>query len=331
MPRLLATSLVASLAASTAFAADQDTVLKGKDAYGGWEQAKPGTSRLIRPEDLPEPYATRSASNSPGTVEKPADAMPVAPEGFTVTEWAGDFSQPRVIAIAPNGDVFVADSGAGEVVALRPGADGKPADRQVFAADLDQPYGIAFHPPGPNPTHVYVANTGSVVRFPYDGAGLKAAGPAETVVEKLPEGGHWTRDLAFSPDGKTLYVSVGSESNVATGVLDRKPPEGFVAQNPLGAAWGDEAERAAVLAFDADGGNRRIVATGLRNCSGLAIQPDGGALWCAVNERDGLGDDLPPDYATSVTEGGFYGWPWYYIGDNEDRGLPASGPISRAR
>jgi glucose/arabinose dehydrogenase len=140
------------------------------------------------------------------------------------------------------------------------------------------------------------------------------------MVKRLPGGGHWTRDLAFSPDGKTLYVSVGSASNVAEGI-GQQPAGGIEAwadQQPLGTLWGNEEKRAAVLAFDPDGGNERISATGLRNCSGMTVQPATGALWCAVNERDGLGDNVPFDYATSVKEGAFYGWPWYYIGGHED-------------
>ena len=196
--------------------------------------------------------------------------------------------------------------------------DGSVAKQSVFASGLDQPYGIAFYPNGTEPKYVYVANTGSVVRFPYRSGDMRAGGRAETVVAKLPTGYHWTRDLVFSRDGRTMYVSVGSGSNVARGTMSPRPPKGFVADHAPGAAWGEERWRADVLAFDPDGGNRRIVATGLRNCSGMAIQPATGALWCVVNERDMLGNDLPPDYATHVGEGRFYGWPWYYIGDHPD-------------
>ncbi|MBN8901357.1 MAG: PQQ-dependent sugar dehydrogenase, partial [Rhodospirillales bacterium] len=159
------------------------------------------------------------------------------------------------------------------------------------------------------------------VRYPYGSGDLRARGPAEVIVPSLPEGGHWTRDLAVSPDGRTLFVSVGSASNVATSLRGR-PPAGL----PVGAAWGDEAGRATVLAVDPAGGNRRIFATGLRNCSAMAIQPGPGALWCVVNERDGLGDDLPPDYATRVQQGAFYGWPWYYIGNHADPRLADARP-----
>jgi glucose/arabinose dehydrogenase len=155
---------------------------------------------------------------------------------------------------------------------------------------------------------------------------MKASGEPETVVPELPVGHHWTRDLAFSPDDKTLYVSVGSGSNVGEGTMEGDPPSGFIESHATGATWDRETDRADVLAFDADGKNKRIVATGLRNCSGMKVQPSTGDLWCAVNERDELGDDLPPDYATRVQSGGFYGWPWYYIGPNEDPRLKGKRP-----
>jgi len=138
-------------------------------------------------------------------------------------------------------------------------------------------------------------------------------------VPHLPSGGHGTRDVMFSPDGATMYVSVGSSSNTAEGMsrLSGSSLKGFVADHPLGASWGNETDRASVLAFDPQGQNKRTFATGLRNCVGMAVAPNG-ALWCSTNERDGLGDDVPPDYVTRVRERAFYGWPWYYIGANED-------------
>jgi len=184
--------------------------------------------------------------------------------------------------------------------------DGKPEVNEVFAADLNRPFGIAFYPLGSEPKYVYVGNTDSVVRFPYKSGDTKASGQAETVVKDIPSGnesvgggGHWTRDLEFSPDGKTLYVSVGSRSNADD---DDK----------------SEARRATILAFDPDGKNERVFASGIRNPVGLATHPKTGQLWTSVNERDGLGDNLAPDYITHVEEGGFYGWPWYYIGPNQD-------------
>ncbi len=156
---------------------------------------------------------------------------------------------------------------------------------------------------------------------------MTASGPAETVVDNIPANHHWTRDIAFSPDGQTLYLAVGSGSNIA-GEVQGLPPGGldpWTQTHPLGEMWGAEEGRAAVIAFDPDGSHRRVYATGLRNCSGLTIQPATGAPWCVVNERDGLGDNVPSDYATRVREGHFYGWPWYYIGSHEDPRQPLKG------
>jgi glucose/arabinose dehydrogenase len=185
---------------------------------------------------------------------------------------------------------------------LRAGDGARAAEQDsVFASGLDAPFGIAFYPPGPRPEWVYVAETNAVVRFPYRNGDVTARGEAETVVPRLTEraGGHWTRDIAFSLDGSRMLVSVGSASNVAEGNED-------------------ERDRADVLTFDPAGSGRRAFATGIRNCSGLAVQPATGDVWCVTNERDGLGDDLVPDYVTRVRAGGFYGWPWYYLGDHED-------------
>ena len=192
----------------------------------------------------------------------------------------------------------------------------------IFALGLHQPYGIAFYPPGPNPEWIYVGNSYSVVRFPYRNGDLKASGEPETIVDHIPEAHHWTRDIVFSEDGSKLFLAVGSGSNIA---LDMSPApwtegglEAWKKEKPLGATWDTEERRADVISYDPDGKNEKIYATGLRNCSGMAIQPDNGALWCAVNERDGLGDNVPFEYVTTVKEGGFYGWPWYYIGGNEE-------------
>jgi glucose/arabinose dehydrogenase len=189
----------------------------------------------------------------------------------------------------------------------------------IFAGGLSSPFGIAFYPPGPDPQFVYVGMPDSVIRFPYRNGDLKARGPAETIVPRLTGSGsgHWTRDIAFSADGARMFVSVGAGSNDAES-MPKRPPEGWEATHPLGAAWGYEQERADVLVFDPQGQGRRVFATGLRNCVGLALDPETGDLWCSTNERDGLGDNLPPDYLTRVRDGAFYGWPWYYIGDHQD-------------
>lgn len=310
------------LMTSAAFAQQADQpVLKGAAAFGDWRADRPGVRRLIKPEDLPKPYVTKSASNSAGLADMPAGAKPQLPPGFSAELIASGIDNPRAVRVAPNGDLFVADSEANQVRVYRLAKDSaRPAEDGIFAGNLNQPYGIAFYPPGDDPQWVYVANSDSIVRFAYQKGELKASGEPEIIVANIPANHHWTRDIAFSPDGKTLYLSVGSGSNVAEDM--GKAPEGgldaWVASKPLGAAWGSEEGRADVQAFDPDGKNGRIVATGLRNCSGMTIQPATGALWCVVNERDALGDNVPFEYATSVKDGAYYGWPWYYIGNHED-------------
>ncbi|MDX8516149.1 PQQ-dependent sugar dehydrogenase [Mesorhizobium captivum] len=313
---------VAMLLATGAFAQQADQpLLTGKKAFGDWKADRPGVRRLIKPDDLQQPSFAESSSNSAGLADRPADAKPAVPAGFSVELIASGIDNPRVVRVAPNGDLFVADSEANQVRVYRL-AEGsaKPAEKAVFAKGLTQPYGIAFYPPGDKPQWVYVANSDSVVRFPYRDGDMQASGRAETIVSDIPSSHHWTRDIAFSPDGKTLYLSVGSGSNTAEdmGARPKGGVEEWARSEPLGATWGAEEGRADVLAFDPDGKNRRMVATGLRNCSGMTVQPATGALWCVVNERDELGDDVPFEYATAVKDGAFYGWPWYYIGDNED-------------
>ena len=307
--------LVCLLAASPTLA--DEAVRTGAAAFGDWRTDAPGVRRLITPADLPAPYATRSSANMSEREARTKADVPKAPPGFAVDLFASGLNMPRVIRIAPNGDIFVAETGAGRVRVFRAGEAGaKPAQGEIFAEGLQRPYGIAFYPSGADPKFVYVATPDSVVRFPYRSGEMKAGGAAEKIASLPSGGGHWTRDLAFSPDDKTLFVSVGSGSNVDEGVPP--PDQASIAEAPVGASFGDEKDRADVLAFDPDGGHERVYATGIRNCSGLAVQPGTGALWCAVNERDGLGDDLPPDYATHVAEGAFYGWPWYYLGDHQD-------------
>jgi glucose/arabinose dehydrogenase len=317
-PVTAAASAFLVLAAGCAAAAEPG-VLTGKDAFGDWRRDKPGTQRLIRPQDLPPPGATPSSANVSHVVPRPAGAVLQVPEGFRIELFAEGLSGPRIIRVAPNGDIFVVETRAGRIRVMR-AHDGaaKPDVNEVFASGLNRPFGVAFFPAA-NPQWIYVANTDSVVRFPYHPGDLKASGAPETIVADLPHGaGHSTRDIVFTPDDKRMLVSVGSGSNVAEGM--GRPPGGLEAwagEHPLGAAWGNETDRAAVLAFDPDGKNQRLFATGIRNCVGLAMQPSG-AAWCSTNERDGLGDDLVPDYVTRVREGAFYGWPWYYIGGHED-------------
>jgi glucose/arabinose dehydrogenase len=306
---------------TSAMVAAQPATLRGQDAFGDWRRDKPGIIRLIRPQDLPKPGASSSAANASRVVPRPSSAIPHVPPGFKVDLFADGLSGPRSIRVAPNGDIFVAETRAGRVRILRASeGSSKPATNDIYASGLNRPFGIAFFPSGDNPQWVYVANTDSIVRFAYRNGDLKASGKPETIVPNLPHGyGHSTRDIVFTPDSKRMLVSVGSEGNDGEGM--GQPPGGLQSwsrERALGAAWGSETDRAAVLAFDPDGKNRRIFATGIRNCVGLAIQPQSGAPWCSTNERDGFGDNLVPDYVTRITENAFYGWPWFYIGGNED-------------
>lgn len=267
------------------------TVLTGADAFGDWRSDAPGVWRHITLDALPPPYASASAARSPDVIARPRGVWPSVPPGFEVSLFASGLDMPRTLRTAPNGDVFLAESGAGVIRVFT------RQQSRVFAANLSYPFGIGFWPPGPSPKYVYVAETNRVVRFPYPNGG-----PPELIVASLPDGGaHWTRDLVFSADGARMFVSVGSATNVMSGI-------------------GPDAERnrAGVLAFTPEGKDQRVYASGLRNCSAETIQPATATLWCAVNERDGLGDDLPPDFATSVRDGGFYGWPWFYAGANPD-------------
>jgi len=320
MPKaLLFANLFALLTVNT-FASAQSGPLQGKEAFGGWQRDRPGTLRLIRPEDLPKPGATPAAANVSRVVPRPRGATPQVPAGFKVELFAQGLSGPRTIRVAPNGDIFVAETRAGRIRVFR-AADGvaRPTSNSIFASGLHGPFGIAFYP-SDNPQWLYVANTDSVVRFPYHAGDLKASSLAQIIVANLPHGsGHSTRDIAFTADGRRMLVSVGSAGNDGEGMGE--PPGGlksWIDRRALGAAWGYELDRAAVLSFEPDGRNQKTFATGIRNCVGLAVQPGNGAIWCSTNERDGFGDDLVPDYVTRVKENAFYGWPWYYIGANED-------------
>jgi glucose/arabinose dehydrogenase len=263
---------------------------------------EPGRTHHLTVNDLPAPYATKSAANGPDLVARPANVWPKVPAGFKVDLYANGFQEPRLMRTAPNGDVFLAETGAGQVRIFRGlTSDGKPQQTEVFAKGLQRPYGIAFYPPGENPQWVYVGNTNAVVRFSYHNGDLKASGPAQHLVD-LPTGGHWTRDIQFTPDGKKMFVSVGSRSNVDD--PDTTP---------------DEKNRADILEFNPDGTGMQVYAYGIRNAGGgLAMDAKTGELWCSVNERDGLGDNLVSDYITHVTPGGFYGWPWWYMGGHQD-------------
>jgi glucose/arabinose dehydrogenase len=322
--RTTAAAIVVLAGAGALRAAAEDgsgTLLKGKAAFGSWQQDKPGLRRLIKPQDLPP--VGKSTPNFSEVAPVPPGAKPRVPPGFLVEMVASGYAGPRAIRVAPNGDLFVADSASNTIRVLRvPSGTASPTKNEVFASGLTQPFGIAFYPLGPNPEWVYVANSDGVVRFPYKNGDVIATGKPEQIVGHIPWVHHWTRDIAFTPDGKRLLLSVGSGSNVALDMFPEPEVKGglqaWIKSEPLGAAWDTEERRADVLSYDPDGKNEKIVATGLRNCAGVTIQPATGHPWCVVNERDELGDNTPFEYATAVKDGTFYGWPWYYIGSNED-------------
>jgi glucose/arabinose dehydrogenase len=272
--------------------------------------------------------AEKSSAATVKVVARPQGALPKVPDGFAVKVFASGFKQPRAMRVAPNGDIFLSESGTGRVLVFRKGAAAVPAKPEVFAENLDRPYGIAFLPPT-EPKYVYVAASNQVVRYPYSSGSAKAAGPAEVIVGDIPTKRHWTRDLAVSRDGKRVFVAIGSASNLGVGGMPEMTPEQvrtLESSHGRGAAWGEEENRAVVRVFDPDGKNLRNYATGLRNCSGLAMQPGTDNLWCAVNERDHLGPELVPDFMARVQNGAFYGWPWYYVGGHEDPALKGKRP-----
>jgi len=254
---------------------------------------------------LPAPFATNSSGNGPQGTKPPAGFLPTVPAGFRVNVYAASFKVPRWITVAPNGDIFLADNGSGEIIVMRdPQHTGAAQEREIFVSDQKRPFGIAFRE-----DYVYIGNTKELVRFRYDPKTSKRLGEKEHLMD-LPGGGHDTRSLAFSADGKHLFIAVGSGSNIDTG---------------------EASIRAAVTICDPDGKNARLYATGLRNPVGLALEPVTGEPWVTVNERDELGDDLPPDYFTSIKDGGFYGWPYSYIGSNVDSRVKQEHPELVAR
>ena len=324
---MLLVPAAAALAQSGPDFADNSRLRTGSAAFGDWRADAPLVRRKITVDDLPKPFATRSTNNFPRIVARPG-ALPKVPPGFQAELFASDLKDPRALVVAPNGDLFVAESEPGRIRVLRASdSEAKPREAKIFASGLDSPFGMAFYPPGPDPQWIYIANTGSVVRYPYRSGDLTARGRPEVIVPRLAgagssavQRGHITRDIAFSQNGQQMFVSVGSASNVGEemGRRDTAMIARWDMEHGLGCAWGNETDRAAVLVFDPDGKDRRVFASGLRNCVGLAVHPRTGELWCSVNERDGLGDDLVPDFITRVREGDFFGWPWYYLGAHED-------------
>jgi glucose/arabinose dehydrogenase len=295
------------LNADTAAAAERDNLLTGKAAMGDWTADAPGVRRKITVQDLPAPSSNILSINSPRVVGRPENAQLQVPSGFKIDLYASGFRDPRFLLTAPNEDVFVTESRSNQITVLRDAkGGGKPDVTEIFAErDLNKPFGTAFFPPGNEPQFLYVANTDGIIRFPYRNGDLKASGPAEKLgahlsggAARLRSGGHWTRDIVFSPDGKKMYVSIGSRSNVSDSAA--------------------EADRARIFEFNPDGSDQKVYAWGIRNAVGIAFRPGSNELWMSTNERDELGEDLPPDYISSVRPGGFYGWPWFYIGNHVD-------------
>jgi glucose/arabinose dehydrogenase/cytochrome c2 len=297
-------------------------VTGGKDP-NDWQNQSPGMQHHFTATNLPAPFATRSSGNNPQVVATPTNAALAVPPGFTVKLFASGLNGPRLVRTAPNGDIFIAETGRNRIRVMRTkdGADA-PTENQIFAEGFERPFGIAFYP-ADNPQWIYVANNNSVMRVAYKSGDLKANAAPEVIVAKLSNttGGHSTRDIAFSKDGKRMFISVGSGSNVAENMNKKTPEEiqAWEAEHGVGASWGPEENRAAVLVTDPEGKQPlKTFATGIRNGVGLAVNPETGELWVSTNERDGLGDNLVPDYVTRVKEGGYYGWPWYYSGNHED-------------
>ena len=299
--------LAFGVAALIGAAAEPDPLLTGKAAMSDWTKDAPGVRRKITVQDLPPPGSNVLAINIPLVARRPADVRLQVPPGFKIDLYADGFRDPRFLLTAPNGDLFVVESRANRIKTLRDTkGSGKPDVVETFVKQgLNKPFGIAFYPPGNEPQFLYVANTDGVIRFPYRNGDLKPRGPAEGLsahlsggAARLRSGGHWTRDIVFSPDGKKMYVSIGSRSNVSDSAA--------------------EADRARIFEFNPDGTGQKVYAWGIRNAVGIAFRPGTNELWMSTNERDEIGEDLPPDYISRVRAGGFYGWPWFYIGNHSD-------------
>lgn len=283
---------------------------------GGKNQSTPAPAASAN-DTLPAPFATKSARNFSKVIGWPDTRMPVAPEGFAVSKFAEGLQHPRWIYVSPNEDVFVSESdtrrSANRITLLRDqDKDGRYETRYVFAEKLNQPFGMLVLD-----NYFYIANTDGVLRFPYKTGSTRLEGKGEKIVV-LPAGGynnHWTRNIITNKERNKIYISVGSGSNVGEHGMD------------------NEVRRAAILEVNPDGSGERLYASGLRNPVGMDWAPGTGTLWTAVNERDGLGDDLVPDYITSVKDGGFYGWPYSYFGQHPDPRLkddPQPELVSRA-
>lgn len=298
--------LFAGIFSVAAFAQRGDTIpKKSNDKIGLIDTASDPQLKF------PAPYATKSVVNTCQVIGWKDEKKPLAPPGFQVTKFADGFQNPRWIYVAPNGDLFISEASTGRnsadrIILMRDeNKDGVYEIRETFLSQLNRPFGMLVMG-----NYFYVANTDALLRFPYKPGDKSIKVPGEKILD-LPAGGynnHWTRNIIASADGKKILVSVGSGSNVGENGMDK------------------EVRRACILEVDANGKGERIVASGLRNPVGMDFAPQSNTLWTAVNERDELGDNLVPDYITSVKEGGFYGWPYSYFGQHEDPRLKGQRP-----
>lgn len=257
-------------------------------------------------DSLPPPYQTKSVSNGSKVIDWPAGKMPVAPAGFKVEKYAANLQHPRWIYVAPDGNIFIAESDANQITLLRDNnKDGKPEIREVYLKGLNKPFGMLVIG-----KTFYLANTDGLWAYPYQANQTKITAAGKKILD-LPAGGynnHWTRNIIANEDGTKIYVSVGSGSNAGENGMD------------------NEKRRANILEINTNGSGEKVYAYGIRNPVGMGWAPGTKTLWTAVNERDELGDELVPDYMTSVKEGGFYGWPYSYFGQHKDPRLKDARP-----
>lgn len=294
--------------ATMSFASCQDKI--SKDEKEEISQTSADTVQTANGElILPAPYSSESVTNNSKVVGWPDGKMPTAPAGFTVTKFADELDNPRNTYVGPNDDLFVVESstkGSADRITIfqDKNNDGEYELREIFKEDLNRPYGMLVMD-----NYFYIANTDGLYRFPYKAGQQKLEGEGEKIVD-LPAGGynnHWTRNLIANEDGSKIYISVGSASNNAEHGME------------------EETRRANILEINPNGSGEIIYASGLRNPVGMSWNPGTNELWTAVNERDELGNDLVPDYITSVEKGGFYGWPYSYFGQIEDPRMKGEG------
>ena len=263
-------------------------------------EPQPGDRFRVDPAALPPPNATPSSANPADVVARPRGATLAVPPGWRATLFAEGLDHPRNLIVLPDGGVLVAEQRADKLTLLRDGGSGR-AEASTFATGFAEPFGLDYRDGA-----IWVADTRAVWRLPWRPGQAKAGKPERVTAPGAlgDDRGHSTRSLALAPDGRSFFVGIGSRGNIGI----------------------EEAPRATIQRFDADGANQRAFATGLRNPVGMTFRPGSDDLWAVVNERDGLGDELVPDYLTRVTEGGFYGWPYSYIGSHPQPGMAGKAP-----